>query len=112
MDESTIRAKLKKYESILSSYKYIPEDNMSSMDLNTHVIYISKKSLTKKGGYLKSIRDNSILELYVFGRKWNIYQNKYYIFNRERGSKMKNFLKSLLDNDFKSLTITPKDDNC
>ena len=24
----------------------------------------------------------------------------------------KNFLKSLLDNDFKSLTITPKDDNC
>ena len=112
MDESTIRIKLKKYESILSSYKYIPEDEMSSMNLNTHVIYISKVSLTKKGGYLKNIRDASILELHVFGRVWNIYQKKYYIFNRERGTKMKNFLKSLLDNDFKSLTITPKDDNC
>lgn len=109
MDESTLRTKLKKYESILNSYKYIPEDEMSSMDLNTHVIYISKVSLTKKGGYLKSIRDASILELHVFGRVWNIYQKKYYIFNRERGTKMKNFLKSLLDNDFKSLTITPKE---
>jgi hypothetical protein len=109
MDESTIRIKLKKYESILSSYKYIPEDEMSSMNLNTHVIYISKVSLTKKGGYLKNIRDASILELHVFGRVWNIYQKKYYIFNRERGTKMKNFLKSLLDNDFKSLTITPKE---
>lgn len=109
MDESTIRTKLKKYESILNTYKYISEDDMSSMGLNTHVIYISKVSLTKKGGYLKSIRANSILELYVFGRVWNIYQNKYYIFNRERGSKMKNFLKSLLDNDFKSLTITHKE---
>jgi hypothetical protein len=109
MDESTIRTKLKKYESILSSYKYIPEDEMSSMNLNTHVIYISKVSLTKKGGYLKNIRDASILELHVFGRVWNIYQKKYYIFNRERSTKMKNFLKSLLDNDFKSLTITPKE---
>lgn len=109
MDESTIRTKLKKYESILNTYKYIPEDDMSSMDLNTHVIYISKVSLTKKGGYLKSIRDASILELYVFGRKWNIYQNKYYIFNRERGNRMKYFLKSLIDNDFKSLTVTAKE---
>jgi len=109
MDESTIRIKLKKYESILSSYKYIPEDEMSSMNLNTHIIYISKVSLTKKGSYLKNIRDASILELHVFGRVWNIYQKKYYIFNRERGTKMKNFLKSLLDNDFKSLTITPKE---
>ena len=109
MDESTIRAKLKKYETILSTYKYIPEDEMSSMGLNTHVIYISKTGLTKKGGFLKSIRDVSILELYVFGRKWNIYQNKYYIFNRERGNRMKYFLKSLIDNDFKSLTVTQKE---
>lgn len=69
---------------------------MSSMNLNTHVIYISKVSLTKKGGYLKNIRDASILELHVFGRVWNIYQKKYYIFNRERSTKMKHFLKVFL----------------
>ncbi len=111
MDETLIREKLKKYEDILSNCKYIHEDNMSVMNINSYVIYISKIGLKKKGGYLKSIRDNSILELYVFNRKWNIYQNKYYIFNRERGNKIKFFLQKLVNDDFKSLTITPKDDN-
>ena len=82
---------------------------MSIMNLNSHVIYISKVGLNKKGGYLKSIRDNSIIELYVCKKKWNIYQNKYYIFNRERGNKMKFFLQKLVNDDFKSLTITPKE---
>jgi hypothetical protein len=110
MDETSIREKLKKYENIISTYKYISEDEISTMNINSHVIYISKVGFKKKSGYLKSIRDTSILELYIFGRVWNIYLNKYYIFNRERGNKIKFFLQKLVNDDFKSLTITPKDE--
>jgi hypothetical protein len=91
-----------KYKSELINYKYCEEDKINDIPRGSHIKYISKKNLLKKGGFLKNIKETTILELFNFNyRKWYIYTDKYYIFYKIPGSNsLKNTLKNLVDNNF------------
>jgi hypothetical protein len=91
-----------KYKDVLEGYTYVPEDNIDTIPINSHIQYIEKNNFKKKGGVLKLIRDSCILEIRIFDRgKCYIYISKYYIFFKKKfRSSLKNTLKDLVDNDF------------
>lgn len=90
-----------KYKSELINYKYCDNDNINDIPNGSHIKYISKKNLLKKNGFLKNIKDITILELFSIKRKWYIYTNQYYIFYKNPGSNsLKNALQYLVDNNF------------
>ena len=88
-----------KYKDILTNYQYI--DNLLDIPLKSHVIYISKKTQLKKGGFLKDIDEEGIIHLFVGNRKWSIYSDKNYIFYKlSKNEVFKRTLQKLVDNDF------------
>jgi hydroxymethylpyrimidine pyrophosphatase-like HAD family hydrolase len=92
---------LQTYKNELSTYKLVENDDILNLPIGCHIIYFSKKILNKKSGTLKSIKDILVLELRYMKKKWYIYTNDNYIFFRERSSKLRNSLQSLLNSDFK-----------
>jgi hypothetical protein len=103
MDEYILNKINLKYDSELVDYKYCEFDNIIDIPRGTHIKYISKKNLIKKSGFIKDIKDNSILELINVYRKtkWFIYTEKYYIFYKFKNSNsLKGILKQLVDNNF------------
>lgn len=105
MDEETIRNILLKYKDELDNYIYVPEDKLHEIPLKSRIKYISKGSLVPKNGMLRRVDENIILELYMGKRKWYIYQNKYYIFYKKQGSKLKLLLQKMVNNDFNKLKL-------
>ena len=91
-----------KYKSELINYKYCDNDNINDIPKGSHIKYISKKNLLKKNGFLKDIKDSTILELFNLNKKkWYIYTNQYYIFYKNPGgNSLKDTLKYLVDNNF------------
>ena len=90
-----------KYKLELINYKYCDYDNINTIPLGSNIKYISKKNLLKKNGFLKNIKDGSILELINTKKKWYIYTDKYYIFYKiPCNNSLKNTLQYLLDNNF------------
>jgi hypothetical protein len=92
-----------KYKSELINYKYCEYDNIINIPLGSHIKYFSTKNMVKKNGFLKDIKDISILELININKKtkWYIYTNQYYIFYKiPGGTKLKDALQYLVDNNF------------
>ena len=90
------------YKDKLKNYEYIDSKNIENIPLNTHIIYISKKNnYYKKGGFLKSIKDNEILHLFVSNKNWFIFINKFYFFYKlKKETLFKMSLQKLVDNNF------------
>jgi len=108
--DNNLKFVLNKYEEELENYKYIENiEDYENIPTGTYIKYICKKSLfKKKGGFLKNVRNKSILELYnnLLKRKWCIYIDKYYIFYRiSNKEKLKNIFQTMIDSDFKILKI-------
>lgn len=95
------------YKNELKNYVYVEENDILSIPLGSSIKYISKNTLMKKGGFLKEIKDSSILELINPNkkRKWYIYTDKNYIFYNTNTNKLKDFLQTLVESDFKDLKI-------
>ena len=92
-----------KYKSDLINYKYCEYDNIINIPLGSHIKYISKRNNIKKNGFLKDIKDITILELINVNKKtkWYIYTIHYYIFYKiPGGNKLKDALQYLVDNNF------------
>ena len=92
-----------KYESELINYKYCDSDNINDIPKGSHIKYFSKKSLLRKNGFLRNIKDNSILELININKKikWYIYIDQNYIFYKNPNSNsLKETLKNLVNNNF------------
>jgi hypothetical protein len=98
-----------KYKLELIDYTYVDQENIESIPLGSYIRYISRNSLNKKSGFLKSIKDPTILELFLINkRKWFIYTDKYYIFYKipkPNHSSLKSSLLELISKDFKILKI-------
>ena len=92
-----------KYNMELINYKYIEYENIKDVQKGSFIRYISKKNLIKKGGFLKEVKDPSVIELYnnMIRKKWCIYIDKYYLFYKvPNRNKLKNALQNLLDTNF------------
>lgn len=107
MNNDKINEIYKIYKNELKNYKFVEGNDILNIPLGSCIKYISKNNLTKKGGFLKEIRDSSILELINPSRKskWFIYSDKNYIFYNKSASKLKDYLQTLIDSDFKDLKI-------
>jgi len=91
---------LDKFKNELIDYNYT--EDIINISIGSHLIYISKKNFIKKSGVLKEIKDETILELTIFKRRWFIYTNKYYIFYKKIvRNKFKKILEDLVKNNFK-----------
>lgn len=97
-----------KFKSELTDYIYTEQSNIINIPLGSYIKYISKKILILKSGFLKNIKDSSILELFnTNNRKWFIYTNEYYIFYKiPIHNKFKNSLLDLVNNNFQIKKIT------
>lgn len=94
---------LNRYKTKLENYKYVQYEQLCNIEPKTHISYIKKNNLNIKNGYVKEVKDNSIIELTNHYKKriWFIYTKDYYIFVRESNTnKFKMALKSLVDSDF------------
>jgi hypothetical protein len=91
-----------KYKTELINYKYCDNDYINNLQNGSHIKYFSKKNLVIKNGFLKNIKDSTILELFNLNKKkWYIYTNQYYIFYKNPGNNsLKNILKNIVDNNF------------
>jgi len=91
-----------KFKTQLINYKYVEQENINTIPLGTYIKYISKNNLILKGGFLKNIKENEILELFLVNKKkWFIYTDKYYIFFKiPNHNKLKNSLLDLVNNNF------------
>lgn len=96
-----------KYKDDINNYKYI--HNINELSINDNIWYIKKSTLMKKTGIIKSIIDNSIIELINQQKNkiWYIYCNQYIFFKKEHNNnnnnKLKNILQTLLDTDFQDM---------
>jgi hypothetical protein len=97
-----------KFKSKLTDYIYTEECNIINIPLGSYIKYISKKLLILKSGFLKNIKDSSILELFnTYNRKWFIYTNEYYIFYKiPINNKFKSSLLDLVNSNFQIKKIT------
>lgn len=91
-----------KFKTQLINYKYVELQNINTIPLGAYIKYISKNNLILKGGFLKNIKENEILELFLVNkRKWFIYTDQYYIFYKiPVHNKLKNSLLDLVNNNF------------
>ena len=92
-----------KYKLELTNYTYVEQENIINIPLGSYIRYISKNSLNKKSGFLKNIKDSTILELFLVNkRSWFIYTDKYYIFYKiPKHNSLKSSLLELISKDFK-----------
>lgn len=92
---------LDKFKDELNNYNYINDENIVNIPLGSYIKYISKKSFILKKGFLHEIKDNTIFKLKYSYKKWYIYTDKYFIFNKISNSdNFKSILKQLVDSDF------------
>ena len=108
--DNNLKFILNKYEEELENYKYIENiEDLENIPVGTYIKYICKKCIfKKKGGFLKIIKDKSILELYnnLIKRKWCIYIDKYYLFYRvSEKEKLKTLFQKMIDSNFEMLKI-------
>lgn len=108
--DNNLRLILNKYESELENYKYIESiEDLENVPIGTYIKYICKKSIfKKKGGFIRNVKDKSILELNnnLLKRKWYIYIDKYYLFYRvSEKEKLKNLLQKMINSNFEILKI-------
>jgi hypothetical protein len=92
-----------KFQTQLENYKFINNDETCNINPKSYIIYIKKSNLNMKKGYVKEVRDKSIIELINYSKKitWFIYTKDYYIFVRiSYNDKLKNALKDLVNSDF------------
>lgn len=97
----------KKYEKELIDYNYVKSNEIINIPLGCYILYISRNSLYKKGGFLKAIKDKSILELMNVNKKhkWYIYTDQYYIFYKlSNQNKLRDTLQNLLNTNFSEIT--------
>jgi len=102
-NDSRLEYVINRYKTKLENYKYIQYDQLCNIEPKTHISYIKKTNLNIKNGYVKEVKDNSIIELTNHYKKriWFIYTNDYYIFVRtSNNNKFKSALKDLIDDDF------------
>ena len=102
-NDSRLEYVTNRYKTKLENYKYIQYDQLCNIEPKTHICYIKKTNLNIKNGYVKEVKDNSIIELTNHYKKriWFIYTNDYYIFVRtSNNNKFKMALKDLIDDDF------------
>jgi hypothetical protein len=98
----------KTYNNKLKDYIYVDPLLIKDIPLGSSIAYISKKNFSKKGGFLKSIKDDTILELINSYNKsrWYVYTQKYYIFYKiPNRNKLKNALLNLINSDFKDIEV-------
>jgi hypothetical protein len=106
MNEILLEKILLKFDQDLINYKYVSLDELNIIPENCKIKYIKKNSSKLKTGFLKSIKENMILELYFGSRKWHVYANQYIIFYKFKNeSKLKIALQKMLDTNFTNLTI-------
>lgn len=94
------------YNDKLKDYIYVDPSLIKNIPLGSSIAYVSKKDFSKKGGFLKSIKDDTILELINSYNKarWYVYTNKYYIFYKvPNRNKLKSALLNLINSDFKDI---------
>ena len=94
-----------KYKNEISNFKYI--DNVNNLSIGMYIYYIKKTNLNKKSGTIRSIIDNSIIEMINQSKNkiWFIYWNEHYIYYRiNKKNCFKEVLKTLLESDFNELT--------
>jgi hypothetical protein len=90
----------------LKDYIYVDPLLIKDIPLGSSIAYVSKKKFSKKGGFLKSIKDNTILELINSYNKsrWYVYTDQYHIFYKiPNRNKLKSALLNLINNDFKDI---------
>ena len=105
-NDSRLEYVLNRYKTKLENYEYVQYDELSNIEPKNHISYIKKSNLNIKNGYVKEIKDNSIIELTNHYKKriWFIYSKDYYIFVRiSNANKFKTALKSLIDSDFSDI---------
>jgi hypothetical protein len=96
------------YNDKLKDYIYVEPLSIKTIPLGSSIAYVSKKDFSKKGGFLKSIKDDSILELINSYNKarWYVYTDKYYIFYKvPNRNKLKSALLNLINSDFKDIEL-------
>ena len=91
----------------LKDCQYVNDIDIINIPLKSHIQYVNKISLKKKMGFLKKIKEDTILELSTQSntRKWYIYSNENFIFygDYKRKNKLKDQLLKLLNSDFSEL---------
>ena len=98
---SNITNIISKFKNKLINYQYVEDNDISTIPLNSHIIYICKNSHIQKSGFLRNIKENNILHLSIYNRNWFIFTNKYYIFYKlKKEDLLKKSLLNLVDNNF------------
>ena len=96
-----IDKRLDKYSNYLKDTIYIDKNNILNVPLGSYIIYITKKSLIKKGGFLVQIINEDIYKIKNYNKTWIIYNNKYYMFYKEPvRDKLRNILDNIVNNNF------------
>jgi hypothetical protein len=106
--EETIQYISHTYIDKLKDYIYVEPLLIKDIPLGSSIAYVSKKDFSKKGGFLKSIKDDTILELINSYNKarWYVYVDKYYIFYKvPNRNKLKSALLNLINSDFKDIKL-------
>ena len=97
-----IDKRLDVYSLNLEKTIFIDEYNILNVPLGSYIIYISKDSLNKKGGFLVQIINDDIYKIKNYNKTWIIYNNKYYMFYKEPiRNKLRNVLENMINNNFK-----------
>lgn len=95
-----------KYKDILENYRYISNDEIDNITSKCYICYVKKNNLILKKGFVKDVKDKSIIELINNYKKytWYIYSKDYYIFLKESSNTiLKNALQSLIKSDFSDI---------
>jgi len=90
----------------LKDYIYVDPLLIKNIPLGSSIAYVAKKTFSKKGGFLKSIKDDTILELINSYNKsrWYVYTDQYHIFYKiPNRNKLKSALLNLINTDFKDI---------
>jgi uncharacterized protein (UPF0210 family) len=82
MDTNILNNIFIKYPKELEDYTHIEKDKIEIIPHGCFIVYISKKNLVKKGGFLKRVINEDIVELINMykKRKWFIYTKDYVLF--------------------------------
>jgi len=92
-----------KYSKELEEYTVVNTDNLEILPNGCFITYISKKNLVKKGGFLKRVLGEEIIELINIykKRKWYVYTNNYILFYKIPDyNKFKKTLQNMVKTNF------------
>ena len=103
MDTNLLNNIFIKYPKELEEYTHIEKDKIEIIPHGCFIVYISKKNLVKKGGFLKRVINEDIIELINMykKRKWFIYTKDYILFYKIPDyNKFKKTLLNMVKNNF------------